>query len=234
MTTGSRTITLGAFLLAAVPTAIFFPTVILLAGGDWAWIEGWIFAFWFDAMALSSLIYMYRYNPALLAERGKAPGADNQKKWDQYLLSGIYLLAMIWLVLMPLDARRFGWAPAFPVWIKIAGGVLLLPALYLIFRATVENTFLSTLVRIQTDRKQQVISTGVYGFVRHPLYLGCVLLLLGAPLLLGSIVGLLVSLIGLATLVVRILGEEKMLVDELEGYEDYRKKVRYRLIPFIW
>jgi len=185
-------------------------------------------------MVLSTLIYMYQYDPALLAERSKALGSDNQKTWDKYLLSLIYLMAIIWLILMPLDASRFGWSPAFPVWLKLIGGVALLPALYLIYRATAENTFLSAKVRIQTDRKQQVISTGVYGFVRHPLYLGCLLMLLGAPLLVGSIFGLVLSLVAVVVLVVRILGEEKMLVTELEGYEEYKKKVTHRLVPFIW
>lgn len=143
-------------------------------------------------------------------------------------------MAIAWFVLMPLDAERFSFSPNFPVWLKVLGGAALLPALYLIFRATVENTFLSTLVRIQSDRKQQVISTGVYGFVRHPLYLGCLLMLFGAPLLLGSIIGLLIGLIALVVLVVRIMGEEKMLVNELEGYVAYQKKVTYRLIPLIW
>jgi protein-S-isoprenylcysteine O-methyltransferase Ste14 len=170
----------------------------------------------------------------LLAERSKAVGADNQKSWDTYLLSLIYLMAIAWLILMPLDASRFGWSPTFPVWLKVLGGVALLPALYLIYRATVENTFLSARVRIQTDRKQQVISTGVYGFVRHPLYLGCLLMLLGAPLLVGSIYGLGLSLIAVVVLVARIIGEEKMLVTELEGYEDYKKKVIFRLVPLIW
>ena len=113
------------------------------------------------------------------------------------------------------------------------GGVLLIPALFLIYRATVDNTYLSR-GRIQEDRKQQVISTGVYGFVRHPLYLGCVLLLVGAPLLLGSVVGSIISALGAITLVVRILGEEKMMMEELEGYREYQKKVKYRLIPFVW
>ena len=143
-------------------------------------------------------------------------------------------MAIIWLILMPLDASRFGWSPAFPLWMKVIGGVALLPALYLIYRATVENTFLSARVRIQTDRKQQVISTGVYGLVRHPLYLGCLLMLLGAPVLMGSIYGLGLSLIAVIILVGRIIGEEKMLINELEGYEDYKKKVTFRLIPFIW
>ena len=234
MATENKQITLGRFIVTALMTSLFFPAVIMLASGNWRWLEGWLFSLWFDAMVLSTLIYMYRHDPALLAERAKAPGSDNQKPWDKYLLSLVYLLAMAWLILMPLDASRFGWSPAFPVWVKVVGGVLLLPALYLIYRATVENTFLSTRVRIQDERKQQVISTGVYGFVRHPLYLGCFLMLIGAPLLVGSIYGLILSLVAVVTLVVRIIGEEKMLINELEGYEEYKKKVTYRLIPFIW
>ncbi len=109
-----------------------------------------------------------------------------------------------------------------------------MPAFYLIYQATVENTYLSTLVRIQTDRNQRVISTGVYAFVRHPLYLGCLLMMLGAPLLLGSVYGLFIALIGLILLAGRIVGEEEMLTDELEGYKEYKKKVIYRLVPLIW
>lgn len=234
MTTEPKKIKPGEFLFNSVMTSLFFPALILFTAGTWRWPEGWLFGLWFDAMALSCMIYMYRNDPALLIERAKAPGADNQKKWDKYLLSAIYLLAIIWVILMPLDAKRFGWSPAFPVWVKGIGGLVLLPALFLIYRATVENTFLSTRVRVQTERKQRVISTGVYGFVRHPLYLGCLFLLIGAPLLLGSVYGLIITVIGIIALVIRIIGEEKMLVNELEGYEEYKKKVHYRLIPFLW
>jgi len=143
-------------------------------------------------------------------------------------------MALVWFFIMPLDAKRFGWSPSFPVWLKVLGVVALLPSLFLIYRSTVENTYLSTLVRIQTDRKQKVISTGVYGLVRHPLYLGVLLMLLGAPLLLDSICGLIIGLIGIISLVGRIIGEEKMLVNKLEGYEDYKKKVKNRLIPYVW
>jgi protein-S-isoprenylcysteine O-methyltransferase Ste14 len=135
---------------------------------------------------------------------------------------------------MPLDAKRFGWSPTFPLWLKIIGGLLLILSIYFIFMTTVENTYLSTRVRIQSDRKQQVISTGVYGFVRHPLYLGYLLLIIGGPLLLGSISGLIFGLLGIITIVARIFGEETMLLDELEDYEEYKQKVKYRLIPFIW
>lgn len=226
--------TFSQFSISCSVTAVFFPALILLLAGDWSWLEGWLFGLWFDAMVLSSMIYMYRFDPALLAERSRRPGAGNQKRWDAYLLTVVYLIAIVWLVIMPLDARRFGWSPAFPVWLKVAGGVMLIPALYFIFRATAENTFLSTLVRIQTDRKQRVISTGVYGFVRHPLYLGCLLMMVGAPLLLGSLWGLIITAGGLAMLIFRIFGEERMLVNELDGYDEYKTKVKYRLVPFVW
>ena len=234
MATENKKMKFGEFIFSSLSTVLIFPAVILLTSGNWLWLEGWIFSLWFDAMVLSNYIYLYQHDPALLAERSKTPGSDNQKQWDKYLLTGAYLMAFVWFIIMPLDAKRFGWSPTFPVWLKVLGGVALLPALYLIYRVTVENTFLSTLVRIQTERKQQVISTGVYGFVRHPLYLGVLLMLLGAPLLVGSIYGLIICLIAVFVLVGRIIGEEKMLVNELEGYEDYKKKVIYRLIPFVW
>ena len=207
----------GRFIFNSFITILMFPVVILFLSGDWLWLEGWIFSLWFDAMVLSNYIYLFWRDPSLLAERSKMPGSDNQKQWDKYLVIVIYFMAIVWLIIMPLDAKRFGWSPEFPLWLKVLGGVALLPSLYLIYRATVENSFLSTLVRIQTDRKQYVISTGVYGFVRHPLYLGCLLMLFGTPLLLGSLYGLIIGLIGLMVLVGRIMGEEKMLFNELEG-----------------
>ena len=89
-------------------------------------------------------------------------------------------------------------------------------------------------MRIQSERKQQVVSTGVYSFVRHPMYLAALLLFIGTPMLLGSLYGIIIGLVVLLLLVARIIGEEKMLVNELEGYADYKKKVKYRLIPFVW
>jgi len=222
------------FVIMCILTAIVFPGAFLLLAGDWSWVEGWIFGLWFDAMMLSIMIYLYLYDPALLAERSKMPGSDNQKGWDTLLMPLILLIALAWLVIMPLDARRFGWSPAFPLWLKVLGGVALVPALYLMFRATTDNTFLSARVRIQSERKQHVVSTGVYGFVRHPLYLGCMLMMLGAPLLVGSVWGLLITLAGVAVLIVRIIGEERMLINELEGYPEYKTKVKYRLVPFVW
>jgi hypothetical protein len=138
----------GQLIISGVLTTLFFPAIIMLLSGNWRWLEGWIFSLWMDAMVLFSMIYLYLKDPALLAERQKAPGSDNQKGWDKYLLTIIYLTALAWLIIMPLDASRFDWSPAFPLWLKILGGVLLIPSIYLIERTTMENTFLSTLVRI--------------------------------------------------------------------------------------
>src|SRR5262249_38546342 len=227
-------VTRAKFILSVVATIVVFPAIVLLESGDWRWVEGWILALWFEAMVLSTMIYLYFYDPALLAERSKLPGSENQKQWDKYVVVAIYVLWLGWFIVMPLDAKRFRWSPVFPSWLKTVGGATLIPALYLIYRSTVENTYLSTLVRIQSERKQRVISTGVYSFVRHPLYLGFVLMTFGWPVLVGSIYGIVIGLIALAVLIGRIVGEERMLVTELEGYREYQTKVRYRLIPFIW
>jgi protein-S-isoprenylcysteine O-methyltransferase Ste14 len=223
-----------ALILNCIATTVFFPVLILGLAGDWRWLAGWIFGLWMAAMILFNLIYLYTKDPALLAERTKVSGSDNQKTWDRYLIVVILALAVLWLIIMPLDAKRFGWSPPFPFWLKVIGGLMLIPTIYLIERTTIENTFLSTMVRIQDERKQRVISTGVYGFVRHPLYLGCLLMMWGAPLLLGSVCGLILTLVGSIVLIARITGEEKMLVTELEGYEDYRHKVKFHLIPLVW
>lgn len=223
-----------ALIVNVVMSALFFPSLILFLAGNWRWVEGWLFALWFVAMLEFNIIYLYWKDPALLAERTKAPGTGNQQSWDKYLMVAILVIALLWLVVLPLDAERFHWSPSFPLWLKILGGVALLPAWYLIERTTMENTFLSAQVRIQGERQQQVITTGVYGLVRHPLYLGCALMMLGAPLLVGSVYGLLISALGLLLLVGRIMGEERMLLEELDGYAAYRQKVKYRLIPFVW
>jgi protein-S-isoprenylcysteine O-methyltransferase Ste14 len=234
MTSEGKKFSPVALVANIVATSVVFPALILLLAGNWRWVEGWLLAIWIVAMILFNMVYLYWKDPGLLAERTKRPGSENQKPWDKYLLVLILAMAVLWLVLQPLDAGRFHWSPTFPLWLKVVGGVALIPALYLIERATIENTFLSTMVRIQTDRKQHVISTGLYGFVRHPLYLGCMLMMIGAPLLVGSIYSLIIALIGSILVAYRIVGEEKMLVEELDGYEEYRKRVKYRLIPLVW
>ena len=98
----------------------------------------------------------------------------------------------------------------------------------------VDNTFLSPLVRAQTERKHRVITSGVYAFVRHPMYLGAVLMFFGGALLMASAYGTLVGIVITLMLAGRIVGEEHLMLQELEGYAEYKRKVKYRLVPFIW
>jgi protein-S-isoprenylcysteine O-methyltransferase Ste14 len=213
---------------------LVWPTLIFLLAGDWRWVEGWLFAAWFVALCGVTVGWLYFKDPALLAERYRKPGSGGQRGWDKYVVFALAAAFMAWIVVMPLDAKRFHWTPRLPLWLEAIGGVSMLLSSFFLFRSFADNTFLSPLVRIQSERKQVVVSTGVYGFVRHPMYLGAALLFIGVPLLLGSAIGLGVGLAVCGLLAVRILGEEKMLVRELEGYAEYQKKVRFRLIPGVW
>jgi protein-S-isoprenylcysteine O-methyltransferase Ste14 len=213
---------------------LIWPALILSLGGDWRWPEGWIFGGWFLAVCVSTTAWLYRKDPALLAERYRKPGTGGQSRRDKMIVYLIVLGYVAWIVLMPLDARRFRWTPPLPLAVEVVGCVLLALSWLLLFRSFTENTFLSPLVRIQRERAHRVVSTGVYGIVRHPMYLGAVLMFVGGPLVTGAASALAVSAALALLVVVRILDEEKLLTRELAGYDDYRRRVRYRLIPFVW
>jgi len=213
---------------------LLFPALVLYISGDWFWVEGWIFSIWFLILCYVTIIFLYRKDPSLLEERYRKPGSGNQKSWDTYVVYGLVIGFVAWIILMPLDAKRFGWTTVFPLWLKIIGGVFLIFSFFFFFRSYSDNTFLSPLVRVQAERKHTVITTGIYGFVRHPMYLGGVLLFIGTPLLLGSWYGLVIGTSMFFLLAGRIIGEEKMLAKELEGYPEYKKKVKYRLIPYLF
>jgi protein-S-isoprenylcysteine O-methyltransferase Ste14 len=221
-------------LVFGLASVLIYPALLLYLSGDWLWLEGWIFSVWFIALCATLIVYPYLRDPGLFAERHQRAGTRNQKSWDRYVLFGLFLNFLASVILMPLDAKRYGWTAHFPLWLKVLGGMALLSSFFFIFRSFTDNTFLSAVVRIQRDRKQQLVSTGVYGFVRHPMYLGTVLLSAGAPMLLGSRWGIGLSCLGTLLVAGRIVGEERTLTAELDGYSDYQKQVRYRLIPFVW
>ena len=213
---------------------LFFPALLLFLSGNWLWQEGWIFSAWFITLCTTSILYLFYKDPELLAERYRKPGTGAQKGWDRYVVIALFTGFIFWLVIMPLDAERFHWSPAFPILLKATGWLALLCSFFFFYRSFTDNTFLSPLVRIQNERKQKVISTGVYGFVRHPMYLAAILMFIGTPLLLESYLGIGGGLMITFLLAFRTLREEKMMLTELEGYEDYKQKVKYRFIPFIW
>lgn len=221
-------------LIGALFQLLLFPVILFGLAGDLRWTEGWVFSIIFLAMCYGTLVYLYFHDPDLLKERFGSPFQESQKRWDKILLSLFFVEFIVWWAIMPLDARRFGWSPAFPFWTKVIGALLLILAVYIVFEAMRENTFAAPVVKMQKERGQKVISTGVYGIVRHPMYAGAVLLFFSAPLLLGSVYGLVLGLVLIVTIAARSVGEEAMLKEELDGYRAYTQEVKWRIIPFVF
>ena len=143
------------------------------------------------------------------------------------------LLFIAWLILMPLDAMRFEWSEV-PGWLQFLGALGLVLSLYVVFLTFRENAYLAPVVKLQEERGQSVVSTGPYRYVRHPMYSSMFLFFPATTLLLGSWWGLLLCLVLLGLLVWRTALEDRMLKNELAGYEEYPQSVRYRLIPRVW
>jgi protein-S-isoprenylcysteine O-methyltransferase Ste14 len=151
---------------------------------------------------------------------------ERQKIIQRFAFIGIALTFVI-----PAFDHRFGWSNV-PLSIVILGDILVTVGLYLYFLVLKENTFASATIEITTNQK--VITTGPYRVVRHPMYLGALIVLFGTPLALGSWWGLIVLFLYVFAFVTRIRDEEKFLSKNLQGYDEYRQKVRYRLIPLLW
>jgi hypothetical protein len=114
---------------------LIFPALIFVLSGDPTWPEGWIFSLWFLVLCYTTILHLYRKDPALLApERYTQPGSGNQAQWDQYVVYGLLIGFVVWIVIMPLDAERFGWSPLFPLWLKAVGGAGLGGSFFLFFQ----------------------------------------------------------------------------------------------------
>ena len=145
-----------------------------------------------------------------------------QKTWDKVFMATLMVLWNGWLVLMAFDAVRFHWSQV-PVWVQIAGAVLIALCMYVFYLTFRENSYAAPVVKIQTERGHRVVTTGPYAYVRHPMYAGALLLFVGAPLLLGSWYGLAAALVLIALLIARIVMEERTLTDELPGYPNVQR-----------
>ena len=175
----------GLVLVGVPILALGFAALMLWLAGDWRWVEGWIFGIWWVCFAAALLLWLPPKDPALLAERMRMPGTGGESRADVAILIGIKVCFLALIIVPALDLR-FHWTRRLPLWSEVCGGILLLGGSFPFFRAFTDNTYASQLVRIQTERGQHVIDTGVYRFVRHPMYLGASLAFVGAALLLGS------------------------------------------------
>ena len=211
------------FLLGVVLVGV----LLFLPAGTLSFFNGWLFmSILFIPMVFAGIVMMLK-NPGLLKSRLNAK--EKQKEQSQVVkLSGLMFLAGF--IVAGLGVR-FGWY-TLPIPVVIGATVVFLAAYILYAEVLRENTYLSRTIEVQENQK--VIDTGLYGIVRHPMYSATLLLFLAMPLVLGSVYSLLIFLVYPFIIAKRIKGEEEFLEKELSGYGEYKQKVKYRLIPFVW
>jgi protein-S-isoprenylcysteine O-methyltransferase Ste14 len=213
--------------------AVVLALLLFVPAGTLEWRQGWIFLVLFVGCSEVIGLWLLKTDPDLLAARMKSPMSSEQKLSDRAVVAMIFAVMTGWVVFMPLDAQRLGWSHT-PVWAQALGALLILVAFLGWATVLKANSFASTQIRVQKERGQKVISSGPYAIVRHPMYAYVLPLMIGVPLLLGSLWGLLGILLVFPLLAARALGEEAMLFAGLPGYREYAEKVRYRLFPGLW
>jgi protein-S-isoprenylcysteine O-methyltransferase Ste14 len=212
------------FLLLAMAALLFVPA------GTLDYWQAWMFLALYFASSLAITLYLMKNDPKLLARR-MSGGPTAEKEPTQRIIMCIASIGFIGLIVVPAFDHRFAWSHM-PPYVAIAGDVLVVLGWLAIFLVFKENTFSSATIELAPDHK--VISTGPYALVRHPMYGGALLMLLGIPIALGSWWGLLVFVAMMPALIWRLFDEEAFLARNLQGYVEYQKQVRYRLIPRIW
>ncbi len=220
--------------LAVIITYLLIPPVLLICGRDPGWWQGWFYSALIIAAGIGPRIRAEKRHPGLMAERSKFGKAQDVKSWDKVLspLMAVSISFPLFIV-AGLD-HRFGWSPVFPIWLNIPGFILIVFGYSFAGWALIENRFFSSVVRIQTDRGHMVCDTGPYRIVRHPGYAGNLLALPGIVLALSSVWTIIPVIAALIIAVIRTALEDKTLQEELPGYRDYVRRVRYRLLPGVF
>ncbi|MEA2968954.1 MAG: hypothetical protein QOE78_2215 [Alphaproteobacteria bacterium] len=204
--------------------------LVFIPAGTLNYWQGW--AYFGTAISASALytIYVVKHDPALLQRRQQV-GPSHEKEPAQKIIVLFIFAAFVTLIVLPPLDYRLGWSLV-PWYVSVIGVALVALSFYFFYLVSKINTYAAANVRV--EKGQRIVDTGVYGLVRHPMYFGTLFLIVGTPLALGSWWTLLLTPAFLLLLYFRIASEEKVLMRDLAGYAEYQRKVRYRLIPFIW
>ena len=218
--------TFGTFLLG-----VFLLGVLLfLPAGTFNYWQAWVFIVVFMASVSMIGVYLSLKDPALL-ERRKNIGPAAEQSLAQKIIISIGILADLGLLVFCALDYRFGWSPV-PPYISLLGDALVALGLFIDLLVFKENSYGASNIRV--EEAQRVISTGPYGLIRHPMYAGVLIMVIGVPLALSSWWGLVIVALVVPVLAWRIMDEEKLLKKDLPGYVEYVQKVRYRLVPYLW
>jgi protein-S-isoprenylcysteine O-methyltransferase Ste14 len=211
---------------------IVIGAILFGTAGTFNWTEAWIYLVIQFGWSISLSIYLWKHDIELLKDRMKI-AKKSAKGWDKVMTFVIMPFYIPYLGLPGLDAVRYQWSSV-PVWVKAVCFIVLIASFMWITWIMKENTFLSRFVEIQEDRGHKVITTGPYRFVRHPMYISALLLMIALPIALGSLYALIPMVFIIVFIIIRTHLEDKTLHNELEGYVEYAQKTKYRLIPGIW
>ena len=224
MKTIPKLLIFGLVEFAVFGLMLFFPA------GTLDYWQAWVFLAVVAISVQIPPIYLLRTNPAALQRRMRGGPAAESRVAQKVVIAGLYLSLAAMVVVSALD-HRFGWSSVPPA-ICLVGDVLVAVGLGVVALVLIQNSYAASTVQVEAG--QTVVSTGLYGLVRHPMYTGNVIMLVGIPLALGSYWGLVFVVPGLIVLAVRIRDEEKLLQEELTGYREYTQTVRHRLVPLMW
>ncbi|MEI6666286.1 MAG: isoprenylcysteine carboxylmethyltransferase family protein [Chloroflexota bacterium] len=174
--------------------------------------------------------YLARHDPALLRRRSEAGIGAEREPAQKVIIAALFAVFIALIVVPPLDVR-FGWSPV-PTGVSVIGDTGIVFSFYVFYLVSKVNTYAAANIRVEPG--QRVIDSGVYAWVRHPMYFGALFLLVGTPLALGSWYAVALVPLFMPVLYFRIANEESVLLRDLPGYVEYRQRVRYRLVPYIW
>jgi protein-S-isoprenylcysteine O-methyltransferase Ste14 len=222
--------TIGKSTVSAVVGLLAFGLMVFLPAGTFHYWQAWVFI---TVFALSTWIpsgYLLRTNPAALERRMHAGPGPETRPLQKIVISIAFASLAAMIVVSAFD-HRFGWSTV-PAPISVIGDVLVAVGLGIAMLVVIQNGYAAANITVESD--QSLVSTGLYGLVRHPMYTGNVIMMIGIPLALGSYWGLVFVIPGLIVLALRIHDEEGLLEQELPGYGDYERQVRYRLAPYVW
>ncbi|MGH9207106.1 MAG: methyltransferase family protein [Acidimicrobiales bacterium] len=222
--------TVAKGMVSAVLGLLAFGLMLFLPAGTFHYWQAWLFLAVFALVTWIPSVYLIRTNPAAL-ERRMRPGPFAETRMVQKVIISVVFVAFMAMFAVSALDHRFGWSPV-PATVSLVGDVLVAIGLGLAMAVIIQNSYAAANVTVEADQK--LVSTGLYGIVRHPMYTGNVVMMVGVPLALGSYWGLLFLIPGLIVLAVRIRDEEELLGQELDGYSEYTQRVQYRLAPYVW
>jgi protein-S-isoprenylcysteine O-methyltransferase Ste14 len=222
--------TIGKGLVSATLGLAAFGLMLFLPAGTFHYWQAWVFLAVFALATWIPSVYLMRTNPEALERRMRVGPSAETRTLQRILITVVFISFPAMFVVSALD-HRFGWSPV-PATVSLVSDVLVAIGLGIAMLVVIQNGYAAANVTVEAEQK--VVSTGLYGLVRHPMYTGNVILMIGVPLALGSYWGLVFLIPGLIVLVLRIGDEEHLLRHELNGYREYAQQVHYRLVPYVW